>query len=211
MTTTRLYLIRHGQVEGHDTGRINGQADAPLTPLGRAQAEAAAQRIARIPLAGVYSSDLSRSDYGARCVITGRNMSHTTFSALREMNFGNWSGKTHSQVEEMEKTTIDSLFSNLLHTSAPEGESIADVHSRVMPCLNTLLAAHTGKSLCLVAHSGVNRVILSDALCCGPELFWKLDQKYGCLNIIDYGDPKGPIVRLMNEDNPETCEGGAVL
>lgn len=77
---TRLYLIRHGQVAGHDTGRINGQTDVSLTPLGRAQAQAAARRVDAVRLDGIYSSDLSRADYRAACVARGREMSHRPFA-----------------------------------------------------------------------------------------------------------------------------------
>ena len=31
MQRTRLFLIRHGQVEGHEEKRYNGQVNVPLT------------------------------------------------------------------------------------------------------------------------------------------------------------------------------------
>lgn len=211
MTTTRLYLIRHGQVDGYDTGRINGQTDVALTALGRSQAEAAARRVVSVSLDGVYSSDLARADFGAARVAETRNMGRATFAALREMHFGCWEGLTHPQVQDMEGAPIDELFGRMLREPTRGGESIADVHARVMPCLGLLLERHAGRSLCVVAHSGVNRVILSSALCGGPDLFWKLDQGYGCLNVIDYGGPQGAVVRLMNEANSLAGDGGAVL
>src|SRR3546814_20496214 len=40
---TRVLLVRHGQSEWNATGRWQGQADPPLTDLGRAQAHHAAR------------------------------------------------------------------------------------------------------------------------------------------------------------------------
>src|SRR3546814_4832807 len=40
---TRVLLVRHGQSEWNATGRWQGQADPPLTDLGRAQAYHAAR------------------------------------------------------------------------------------------------------------------------------------------------------------------------
>ena len=36
MTRTRIYLVRHGQVEGFEEKRYNGQGDVRLTPEGEA-------------------------------------------------------------------------------------------------------------------------------------------------------------------------------
>ncbi|PIU52615.1 MAG: phosphoglycerate mutase, partial [Deltaproteobacteria bacterium CG07_land_8_20_14_0_80_60_11] len=44
---------------------------------------------------------------------------------------------------------------------------------------------------------GVNRVILSEALGLPLDHLFRLDQNYGCLNIIDYF-PDMAVVRLIN-------------
>ncbi|MBE0598613.1 MAG: histidine phosphatase family protein, partial [Desulfuromonadales bacterium] len=66
MLTTRLFLMRHGQVQGHQEKRYNGQGEVPLTPLGRRQFEQLTERLRHHRLAAVYSSDLSRCQDGAR-------------------------------------------------------------------------------------------------------------------------------------------------
>jgi phosphoserine phosphatase len=44
---TKILLIRHGHVEGIEPERFRGRAPLALTALGRAEAAAAARRIAR--------------------------------------------------------------------------------------------------------------------------------------------------------------------
>ena len=48
-----------------------------------------------------------------------------------------------------------------------------------------------------MAHAGINRVILSEAMGLPLEHLFRLDQNYGCLNIIDYF-PDLAVVRLLN-------------
>src|SRR3954452_11777953 len=59
MLMARLLLVRHGQSEWNAVGRWQGQADPPLTELGRAQARAAARAIGELD--AVFSSDLRRA------------------------------------------------------------------------------------------------------------------------------------------------------
>ena len=63
MQRTRIFLIRHGQVEGHEEKRYNGQANVALTSLGREQSHRVRNYMFEIPVDAVYSSDLDRSSY----------------------------------------------------------------------------------------------------------------------------------------------------
>ena len=48
-----------------------------------------------------------------------------------------------------------------------------------------------------MAHAGLNRVILSEAMGLPLYHLFRLDQNYGCLNIIDFF-PDLAVVRLLN-------------
>lgn len=58
---TTIYLIRHAEAEGNVFRRIHGQYDSCVTPNGRRQIAALAQRFAGIPVDAVYASDLKRT------------------------------------------------------------------------------------------------------------------------------------------------------
>src|SRR3546814_7398309 len=55
----RVLLVRHGQSEWNATGRWQGQADPPLTDLGRAQAHHAARSLGVVD--AIVASDLQRA------------------------------------------------------------------------------------------------------------------------------------------------------
>jgi probable phosphoglycerate mutase len=60
------------------------------------------------------------------------------------------------------------------------------------------LADSSWKTLLLVAHGGVNRVLLTHALGSGLAGFAALEQDAGCINVLDVDAVGRWIVRLIN-------------
>ncbi|MGZ5146043.1 MAG: histidine phosphatase family protein, partial [Burkholderiales bacterium] len=58
---TEILLIRHGETLWNQQGRMQGQHDSPLTPVGLQQARQLAGRLRKVPFAALYSSDLGRA------------------------------------------------------------------------------------------------------------------------------------------------------
>ena len=194
---TRLYLVRHGQVADGHTHRYHGNNDIGLSPEGEKQLRRLGQQLQSVPLAGLYASNLKRSREGAACLCRGRDLKPLSIPEFREIHFGVWEGLTFAEIAKYYPKELDSRLQDLANFRIPGGESLLDVRQRVMPRLKEMVAAHPGQSLALVAHAGVNRVILCEALSLPLEHLFRLDQNYGCLNIIDYF-PDFTVVRLMN-------------
>lgn len=200
---TRLYLVRHGQVEGHDERRYNGQTDVDLTDLGRRQYQRLSERLieAGVDVDAVYSSDLVRSVYGGRVLAEALGREFEILPAFRELHFGDWEGLTYDQIREGYPDEFARRFTDLANHRPPGGESFAQLIDRVSQGLAGLLEAHRHGSFLVVAHSGVNRVIICRALGVGIESVFGFDQAYGCLNIIDYYDDGRAVVRLLSGVN----------
>jgi alpha-ribazole phosphatase/probable phosphoglycerate mutase len=194
---TRLYLVRHGQVADGHTQRYHGNNDISLSPQGVQQLEALGEQLRGAPLVAVYSSDLARSRQGAEILCRGRALAPQSVPAFREIHFGVWEGLTFSEISEHYPEELAGRFRDLANYRIPGGESLMDLRARVLPRLQELLARHEGQPLALVAHAGVNRVILAEALGLPLSHLFRLDQNYGCLNIIDYL-PDFTVVRLLN-------------
>jgi len=64
--------------------------------------------------------------------------------------------------------------------------------------IRRILEKHPNGDVALVAHGGVNRIILLDAIGAALEQAFSIEQDYGCLNIIDYLDDGLSVVRLLN-------------
>lgn len=193
---TLLYLVRHGEVEGE--GNLHGQVDVALTARGVAQAEAVAARLAGEPLAAVYCSDLSRARRGAELVARGRGLTPTPDPAFRELHMGAWDGRPFAELREAAGEGLAAWWADLEGYVLPGGESLAGLRARVLAALEGVLARHAGEAVCLVAHGGVNRVVLFDALGLPLSHYHRLAQDYGCLNVIEYFPDGARLVRLVN-------------
>ena len=194
----KIYLIRHGQVVGHDNIPVCGHTDIELTDVGVMQMKQAAEKLRLVELAGIYSSDLKRASIGARLIAVHHNAPIHSVQELREMYFGDWEGMTLSEIrtgfpEELKKRQED-----IVNYGAPgNGESIAALSRRIMKAFNNILTKHENGNIAIVAHGAVNRVILSHALGLDLSKIFHIQQSYGCLNIIDYF-PDNTLVQLMN-------------
>ena len=197
LTPTRVFLVRHGQVADGHTHRYHGNNDIGLSPNGVRQLEELAAQLAAVPLAGVYASDLSRALSGAEIISRGRELAPHAIPEFREVHFGAWEGLSFTEIAERYPAELEARFRDLTTFRIPGGESLLDVSSRVLPRLGDLINQHHQQAFLIVAHAGVNRVILSEALGLSLDHLFRLDQNYGCLNIIDYF-PDMAVVRLIN-------------
>lgn len=197
LTPTRLYLMRHGQVADGHTHLYHGHNDVDLSPAGIRQCEAVAAYLQDIPLAGIYSSDLTRTRRGAEIIARGRQVPVESYPEFREVHFGVWEGLSFQEIMTRYPEELQQRFRDLANFRIPGGESLQDLKARALPKLQELIRRHTGEAFLLVAHAGINRVILCEALHLDLQYIFHLDQAYAGLSIIDYY-PDLAVVRLLN-------------
>lgn len=198
MQATRVYLARHGQVEGHEEKRYNGQADVALTAKGRAQYGLLRERLGRKSLAAVYCSDLSRCTWGAELIAAPHELQPACLPELRELHIGDWEGMTWAEIQARYPDAWQARLDDLVNYRVSGGESLQELADRVRPALASLVARHPGEEIAVVAHGGVNRVILLDAIGAPLSQMFHIEQSYGCLNIIDYFGDGYVTVQLLN-------------
>lgn len=198
MKVTRLYLIRHGQVVNHHEFRYNGHFDIDITETGIAQMENIASILEKEPITAVYSSDLQRAVKGANLVGNRLKLKPIKMNAFRELHLGRWEGLTREEGAARFPDEADFRFRDLAHTKVKGGENLHDLKERVIPALNDIINKHKGEQIILFAHGGVNRVILCETLMLPMENFFKIEQDYGCLNVIDYFEDGNKVIKLIN-------------
>src|SRR4051812_16111834 len=90
MLSARLVLVRHGQSTWNAEGRLQGQADPPLSARGRDEARALAPMLAGFPAERVVASDLRRTRETAEAAgFAGAALDPT----WREIDVGEWAGR----------------------------------------------------------------------------------------------------------------------
>lgn len=174
-----LVLVRHGQSTGNladERARsthaevvdvAERDADVPLSPLGRRQAQAVGRWLATAegapaPPEVVVCSPYARAHDTARAVVeAARGAGHDvpdprTDERLRERDLGWWDGLTGAGVrarfpEEAARRQRIGKF----YYRPPGGESWCDVALRVRSVLSSLREEHAGRRVLLVSHQAV--------------------------------------------------------
>jgi broad specificity phosphatase PhoE len=171
----RLLLARHGQSTWNAERRFQGATDVPLSPLGRAQAEALGQALRGRRLAAAYVSPFRRARETAELALAGADVPLITFPDLRELSLGAWEGCT---VDEVRGQAGDPYARWLLaphDCPPPGGEPLDAVCDRVRAAMARIAAAHPdGEDVLVVSHGGVISVYACWLLGASFNQLWRL-------------------------------------
>lgn len=158
--STELILIRHGETIWNVEGRFQGQQDSALTPLGHAQAAAAATYIRDHAPTALYASDLTRTVQTAQpiAIATGLTVHHEP--ALRERNMGIFEGLTHAEAEMRYAAEYARFASRDPEYALPNGESLTQLRQRGMDILERIAQRHPGERVAIISHGALLTVVL---------------------------------------------------
>ena len=193
----RLYLVRHGEVDGAASGKLLGWTDTPLSDRGLEQSRQLAETLSTQLISAIYSSDLQRTRVMAESIAKCRELKVQESPAWREINMGEWEGRTMASLYDEAPQLVKRLFDDPASFEYPEGESFACFTGRVLKAVEQLLMTHSSGEVVLVAHGGVCRAIIGSALGIPAKNWLRLAQDYCCLNVIEWYDGN-PLLQLLN-------------
>lgn len=193
---TRIHLIRHGEVE--NANRYNGHRDAALTPRGVEQYHQLKPRLDADRISACYTSDLTRTVRGGEILGPYLGVEPVKLPELRELNCGEWQGLSLSEIQATRPHEWAARLADLVSFRAPGGESVGDLAARVLPAISSIVERHRGEEVLVVAHGGVNRIILMDAIGAPASSMFAIEQSFCCMNIIDYYADGNCVVKLVN-------------
>lgn len=198
---TLILLVRHGATS--TTGKVlPGRARGlHLSDTGRAEADAAAQRIAALHagekrnVAAVYASPLERTRQTATPIAAAVGHDVAIDAGLLEMDTGEWTGLEFKAAQQRpEWPTIQRYPSGFRF---PGGESFVEMQSRIVATVDRLCAAHPGRIVVGVSHADPIRALVAHALGTHLDLFQRIVVSPGSLTAVAYG-PGGPTVLTVN-------------
>ena len=163
----RLLLARHGQTEWHSDNRYVSRTDIGLTETGREQARTLARRAEREKVNLVLSSPLGRALLTAKPAAAACNLEPETDERLRELDFGEWEGRTLVEIREEDPESVNRFEASAQH-GFPGGEPLHEGADRVLEVFADLSRSHAGETVLVVAHNTLLRLALCRML--GVEL-----------------------------------------
>ena len=173
-------------------------------------------------LSAVYCSPLSRALKSAEIIAESNGLNPIVISDLRERSFGVWEGMTFTEIKERYPQEFEAWAGNPLRYSPVDGESTIEVRDRAVSALNKIIDNHScnriqdtgcriqdkknheacimnlaSSSIAIVAHGGVNRIILCHIMGIPLENIFRIEQDFAAVNIIEFWE-KYPVVKLIN-------------
>lgn len=180
-----IFLFRHGETAAIDgQRRFIGRTDLPLSQAGRDQAARWRQAIKGVAFDRIVCSPLDRCRETARILAEGRKVAPEVRADLAEIDLGQWEGLEMAAAKKLYPDAWQLRGEHLDIYRPPDGESFVDLMVRVWPVFEELVEASAG-NLIVVAHAGVNRVLLCQLLGMPLCNLFRLIQDFSALNLID--------------------------
>lgn len=184
----RLILVRHGETMWNAEQRLQGHADAPLSPRGIEQARAFSHYAQALAPKQVVSSDLGR------CRETARLLGFRDVPAdarLRELHMGDWTGRTKPDLIAERPDEYWAWRAGLFRPA--NAETWDEFRARIVVAARDWLQRTDGDVLAVV-HSGVVRAALSVFLGLSQDKLVPVTPGTG--TILNFADAMSDDVRL---------------
>jgi len=150
----RITFIRHGFTQGNVDGKYIGTTDLPLAKEGAEQLYDIAEKADYPSFQKIYISPLKRCLQTA--YILAPNCYMVEMPQLREMDFGEFEGKTPGELKDRED--YKKFLEGGLDNPPPGGESVREVVGRCYDALSVIIGdmMEEGLTNCaVITHSGI--------------------------------------------------------
>ena len=173
----KVYLLRHGHVDNGSEKRDLGRTDVPLDALGLEQAQVFGDYFKAIPFDAIFTSPLKR------CVQTTQMLSEKfqIVEALTEIDMGDWENVPMADIQSCYPKLYAQRGENLEYFTPPNGESFRMMAQRVRQAFEKIVQSGDG-TIIIVAHAGVNRMILSHLFGIEINDMFSIVQPFACVN-----------------------------
>lgn len=186
----RIYLMRHGFVDytSREVREARDPSIARLTEQGEEEARAAGTALSEVHFDLALCSGLTRTRQTAEIVLA----EHPDAPPLEvDERFGELRSGQYIDFQSAEHlaATMTFIFENAGEPGAtflPGGETFADAMARIQQALTDLLLRPAWATALVVAHEGVNRMILASVIGAPLGASSGFEQDTGCINIVDF-------------------------
>ena len=152
---TDVVVVRHGETDWNVIHRIQGHQPVELNARGKAQALAAADRLADEAIDAIYSSDLARAMQTAEVIAARHGMPPIPEVRLREWSLGVLEGLLSEEAKVRYPDVYEAFRVEGPDFLIPGGESIRERYTRSTAAVAEVAERHAGGRVMVVTHGGV--------------------------------------------------------
>jgi probable phosphomutase (TIGR03848 family) len=192
----RLLLVRHSLTPETGTvltGRLPGVG---LSDEGRELAEHLGSRLQDVRVAALYTSPVQRCRETAGILAPYLGAAPTPHREFIEVDFGRWSGRDLAKLRRLKGWAALAVASRF---TFPDGESLVAVQSRAVAAVEDLAADHRSRTVAVVTHADVIRLVLAWYLGAPLDMFHRLDVLPASVSVVDLPAGGPPRVAVVND------------
>lgn len=188
-------LLRHGKTTAGQC--FLGSTDADLTESGVQKMHKVLQQN---NYSRVISSPLKRCADFSQAYIKDKKIPLIIENNLREMNFGDWEGRTSAEIWETQQKQLSAFWNDPANNTPPNAEPYTDFTYRVDAVFLKQIETYCkekcseeqnseqGNNTLIIAHGGVIRQMLACILSLNFQQAQKIHIDYASLSRIEYCD-----------------------
>lgn len=194
-----LYFIRHGETIYSQTGGYCGTLDPDLTPAGHEMAALFAEAFHTIPWEAVYVSPMKRTIATATPLCNATGMEMQLRDGLREMNFGEWEGKSQEEIKQLYLEDYVHWMTEPSWNPPTGGETAVEVVSRASLVIAEIKEKFPAGNVLVVSHKTTIRTILCSLL--GIDLGRyrdRIDMPAASVSVVKF-DKYGPLLKQLGD------------
>jgi len=177
--------------------RVQGHCDdSTLAEEGREGARLTGKALQGLALQAAYSSPLRRAKETAELILSHQETAPTlqVTDLLKEINLVEWEGMTFAEVEQQFPDGFrlwrDRPHELKMIRSTPNGPEefhpVLDLREQARQFWQEVLSRHTGETILVVAHSGINRSLISVACALDPSRYNTVHQSNCGISVLNF-------------------------
>lgn len=147
----KLYVLRHGETNENITGIMQGNMETVLNEIGKNQAISVQDKVKKAGIDLVISSPKKRAVETAQ--LAAPNIPLILDDRLLSRNHGEFEGMRRDEVN------LQDYWNIKLNKQFEKAESMGEIFNRVSSLLNDISINYSDKTVLLVTHSGITRVL----------------------------------------------------
>lgn len=192
--TVRVYLVRHAESTWNVEGRVQGQADPPLSERGHTQAMRLADRFRGDAITALYASPLQRARHTAERIARATDLPVRFDDRLKEHNLGLFTGHVWTDIVEQYPEFARVWMEQAL--DMPGGEKHSAFRARAAAVMEDIVAQHSEGKIVVVSHGGLLGEYLAHLL--GLDLNRRHPFRFdnASVSVVDVGGPLTRVHRL---------------
>lgn len=188
-------LVRHGltPMTGKKlTGWLPGHH---LSEPGRAQAQAVADKLSKVPISAVYSSPLERCRETAAPIARVKGLRVRNLKEVGEIRYGDWQGRSFKSLYRT-KAWIE-LNRNRADFRFPNGETPREAQARAMKAIEGLRQVHNNEAVVVVSHADLIRLVVAGYVGLALDLYHRISIGPATVSVLRFG-PQFPSLLALN-------------